>query len=914
MFRAFKYPLLALLVSLLCQSLLCMAHPVDSVDALARLKGYARNVYSFNNVLPQEKVYLHFDNTSYFRGETIWFKAYVIRTDSSCYTNLSRVLYVELVAPTGDVLLSRKLKIENGQARGEFSLDGLAVADGWYEIRAYTRYMTNWGNAGIFSRMFPIMRKLNLEDRRLWRGFGKEFVDKPYADKFKELYDLGFLTHLQDFIRTEEEYQAAVAAKKNRSERKKASGDILSAGFYLEGGRLVAGLPSRVAFSLTVREDTEKVGRTGVLLSAAGDTLGVVTTDDEGRGVFVYSPDRPAVRLAFADSDGRVQDFPLPEASESGCVGLVEAVTDSTAVHVSLRCTADMEGRLLGWMIQHEGRVLRFDTLRLSSSSETTRVIPRRDLPAGVNQFTLFDREGRILSDRLFFIHPLAGTDTERILVSAPDTIRPYGRMDFRFRAAPGRTFSFSVTDADLRVADAGRGDVATWLLLSSDVKGFIRRPDRYLESDDREHRAAADRLLMVQGWRRYDWQTMAGGKTFVKRQPLEDGLYIDGQIRMLRGDEEPGRVGLDLLLMHPRKKRLWIGGEALTQPDGWFAFRVEKELEGRWGLVIHTKETFKDKAEQAKNYRVLLNRQFSPAVRVLPWEEKRLLVADALLVPPIEPLYEPFDTMLFTVDKKQHVLREVVVKEKKKRRWSDFSLTEYSLKKEAKLANASLMYYDCAQIADDLLDKGEDLPSATDWLCERPYIKYARGVEQRGLSVVDGAPPPSGGFAMRVSNIGAALNWQRSMYVCVPEEPLEVSGYGLSVSTGSYYQRMDGTYVQGRDVFQPKTVSLSKTDRQNIGSSIFVTIFPRVSIPLKKTGIRQTYFQGYNRPSTFQMNDYSQMEPVDDHRRTLYWNPDVTTDETGAATVTVWNSTSCRRFYLSAEGITPEGKPMMAY
>ena len=29
-----------------------------------------------NQLFPQERVYLHFDNTAYYLGETMWFKAY----------------------------------------------------------------------------------------------------------------------------------------------------------------------------------------------------------------------------------------------------------------------------------------------------------------------------------------------------------------------------------------------------------------------------------------------------------------------------------------------------------------------------------------------------------------------------------------------------------------------------------------------------------------------------------------------------------------------------------------------------------------------------------------------------------------------------------------------------------------------
>ena len=45
----------------------------------------------------QEKIYVHMDNTCYFKGDTIWYKAYVVRADSLTYTDMSRITYVELL-------------------------------------------------------------------------------------------------------------------------------------------------------------------------------------------------------------------------------------------------------------------------------------------------------------------------------------------------------------------------------------------------------------------------------------------------------------------------------------------------------------------------------------------------------------------------------------------------------------------------------------------------------------------------------------------------------------------------------------------------------------------------------------------------------------------------------------------------
>ncbi|WP_443689180.1 hypothetical protein [Paraprevotella xylaniphila] len=102
----------------------------------------------------QEKVYLHFDQTAYFLKETIWFNAYIL-DESNRPTDISRVLYVELVSPEGGIVDTFKGKIENGTCHGQFALDS-AYLSGYFEIRAYTRHMMNFGEDNYFSRVFPI--------------------------------------------------------------------------------------------------------------------------------------------------------------------------------------------------------------------------------------------------------------------------------------------------------------------------------------------------------------------------------------------------------------------------------------------------------------------------------------------------------------------------------------------------------------------------------------------------------------------------------------------------------------------------------------------------------------------------------------------------------------------------------------
>src|ERR1035437_4910595 len=111
--------------------------------AIRKIASYSRLFSTFSTKYPQEKVYLHFDNSAYFLGETLFFKAYVVTADRNALSQLSKTLYVELISPEGNILETKKIMIENGQCHGEFKILTTKFA-GFYEVRAYTRFMLNF--------------------------------------------------------------------------------------------------------------------------------------------------------------------------------------------------------------------------------------------------------------------------------------------------------------------------------------------------------------------------------------------------------------------------------------------------------------------------------------------------------------------------------------------------------------------------------------------------------------------------------------------------------------------------------------------------------------------------------------------------------------------------------------------------
>jgi hypothetical protein len=92
----------------------------------------------------QERIYVQTDKATYYAGEPIWFKAHLNYANPSLRDSLSRVVYVELLLGSDSVLTSCTLKADTLGAAGMITLPANAP-QGTYLLRAYTRWMQNYG-------------------------------------------------------------------------------------------------------------------------------------------------------------------------------------------------------------------------------------------------------------------------------------------------------------------------------------------------------------------------------------------------------------------------------------------------------------------------------------------------------------------------------------------------------------------------------------------------------------------------------------------------------------------------------------------------------------------------------------------------------------------------------------------------
>ena len=830
-----------------------------SVDSLMKFAG---NIHQFNSLFPQEKVYIQFDNTSYYTGETIWFKAFVTNA-STLGRAQSKILYVDLLSPTGVLLKQEKLKIVAGQADGSFVLmDGSTaqarekrgVVDypsGFYEVRAYTSYMLNFSNEILFSRVLAVYDPPKEE--------GNFYESSPVITIKR--------TETSDF--------------RPKSEKLRN----INASFYPEGGHLIIGKPCRVAFKV--------IDDTGFGVEATGKVEGkdiTFSTVHNGMGYFTITPQekRNSVEITVG---GTSRSFNLPQAEPLGFAMTVDPL-DSDSITVKVDGAEGMSGITLGVALTCRGELMDFGTLE-SGATPSERIIPLHGVPEGVCRIYLFDKNGILYSSRSFY-HRSKVIKAPVLEMSADkETYQPFEKITLNFslndKGNPFRDrFCLSVRDSRTQ-NNVYTDDLRTSMLLSSDLKGFIEHPAWYFDSDAPERDQALDLLCLVQGWERYDWDIMTGQKDFSERYRMEESLTLNGWILSSSGRKKLDGVEVNASLV-PQDKTLTEIYSYTTDTTGYFGFDIGAEFydKAKFSISANTDK----KPLIGTSARIRIDRPASPAIR--PYNVGELVFTGVKGTGykrkgwKEEEEENPYPTVINI--ETGYLLPDVDIDED--RMYIDyFTFSAYDVTNDVEIEldkgdyTTDLMGY--------LIDKGYEV-IASDTSIEsingfEPFFyihdnkKYLYQGPYETPAVID------------TKDIKSVIVFDRPMFMMNILQQCPLYQDYLSESIQMLYgedlinHRLLLVDVQMKE---PNEIS-TREDRFNINKRI-------------------TTVDGYSRPYSFYSPEYPQ-GPVFgdvDYRRTLYWNPNVITDENGKAQVEFYNNSITRRFDVEAAGITSAGVP----
>lgn len=493
----------------------------DSLTAIAKLADRARR---FGERIPQEKVYVHLDNTCYFLGDTIWFAAYTRRTDTGRPSRVSRVLYCELWNHDGFLVERKLVEMRDGRGSGFFALPD-TLYSGYFELRAYTRWQLNWGQTE------------HPHKKVTERKFYNEEMARDYFRDYEKLYSRVFPVY--DHPEEEGEFVRSMTLRPIRRFHKDTHEERkLMLTLFPEGGNLTYGLPCRVAFEAAM-DDGEAVEGTlqlhcgnevATFHDESGSEQTSVATEHRGRGTFVFMPEAGRTyRAVFTTKAGETTSTAIKDIGDEG-VALHVGRNDTLwtfDIHSSLQ-------RTLGFVVMHEGVTQRFQPV-----GNERITIQNDELPVGINQVTIFDEDGRVWADRLFFATSPHMALPSVVVSGIKEGYEPYEEVKLGVKCTmPTTSKPQNPTTLSLSVRDAVRqdytydtGNILTEMLLASEIKGFVPHPEWYFEKDDKEHRRGLDLLLMTQGWRRFRWRDMAVEGQWDITHPAEQSQVVKGSV-----------------------------------------------------------------------------------------------------------------------------------------------------------------------------------------------------------------------------------------------------------------------------------------------------------------------------------------------------------------------------------------------
>ncbi|WP_316746321.1 carboxypeptidase-like regulatory domain-containing protein [Pedobacter gandavensis] len=559
---------------------------------------------------PIEKVYVHFDKPYYSVADTIWFKAY-LTMEQNIPSQLSKIVYVDVINERDSLVETLKIPAVNSVAAGNIPLTPGNYKQGNYYIKAYTIWMMNFGDTYFFKKTIPIGEAI---EKQLITHFNytntqtdknqsiNAVIQFKNADKVVmankvvnwkvvsnyETVSKGKGTTDQSGI-----LKIKIEPRKNEiitngeliTELSLTDKEILTSTFSLrpvksdndlqffpEGGELVNGLAVRVSFK-SLNSKGLGAALTGTLTDNTGNTLSTFSSNALGMGSFYLNSEADkSYKANITYKDGSTKSFDLPKGIASG---IVTQITNTDPVNFNLKILANdayfaqNTGKPY-FIIATQGGIIYYAAKTRLATQVNSAKIPKEKFPAGIVQVTLISESGEPLNERLVFNYP---SNDNLSLKSDLPTYKP--RQKVKLTLAPKLatqplegSYSISVTDeSKVPVDEDTETTILSSLLLTSDLRGYVEKPNYYFHKTDEKKQADLDLLLLTQGFRRFAMKDILAGKTPPISFLPEQDMRITGTLRDRTG--MPVRKGA-LRLTVPGTG---ISAETMTSPSGLFAF-----------------------------------------------------------------------------------------------------------------------------------------------------------------------------------------------------------------------------------------------------------------------------------------------------------------------------------------------------
>lgn len=817
--------------------------PKPKNSAKTLLKELKRRLETFTETFPAERIYAQTDRTDYVPGQDLWFSTYLLGETDLKPSTISTIIKTELLNASGEPVALKEWVANNGRVSGHLAIPQ-ELASGTYLFRAYTAWQQYLPGSKIFEA--PIV------------------VQQP-----------------GQVLRMEQ----------NNTQ----PAPLHSIAFYPEGGDLVEGLESRVAFRIT-----ESSGKAqGTIVDQTGKTVATFTANAEGEGLFAYTPTKDHQYIALVPG---LQPAPLPKPYPTGYVMQVLG-QEGNWLKVNIKATAEDNVVLVAQL----RNTLYYGAEHELQPGDNWVKIPLGNLPAGVLHLSLFDAEGIGHAERLVFVNKqkqlniAIKTDKVNYLPREKVTAQITVTDD---KGRPVQT-TLSLSAMDDLLTHTQNTNILSALLLEPDLAGVAHHAGYLFDPANKNADQQLDLLLMTQGWRRFTWRevyynqhqplatapenAVLRGKVIdaVTRKPLKDvtlsnkilglktttaadgSFYIPNlDLSQLREIDLSYKIGLMTLVVNRYQNDLVIefagDGRKVYQPQA--NSRQHPVLTG-------SQPTPKGTAIAGQVINAYGNGVVGATITLTAADgSSQQLKTDALGYYLVATPNSGGHKITISAPGYNTYQNPIVKTEANKIAVLDVLLT-YDV-------NMSLPAHFINHAADTLANRYGFLAGKFDPAYNNPLEEAGKNILLNEVRT----PLRDGTTAYYIE--GMKLRYNEPLML-----PISAIGH-------------EGKFDNGMPSQNPAATVLEVTNGSNMGIS------GTVKAPENRpSGFNVRYAQPREYPKT-QYTARDRAEERTDLRSTLYWNGNITTDGNGQATVTFYASDDLSAFRLIVEGVGTNGMP----
>lgn len=862
---------------------------------------------SFNYAKYKEKIYIHTSHVFFQPGQNLFFKLYLVNAQNQLPTAYSKIVFVEVLDPSGNQLGKLNYKVTDGFAEGSFTFDSNAPG-GIYKLKAYTTWMRNESDTTFFVKELTLQKVvaprvlMKLDFPKKGYGPGDEVVadysirnlsDKPissYKVDYKVSLDGKVVATKQATTNEEGKVQLRFKLPRELNTTDGLLNVTINYESYVEaisrsipivlnkvdlqllpeGGALLAGFAGNIAFR-AVNEHGKPVDVKGEVLNRAGEKVADFQAYHAGMGQFTFTPQAGEKYTVKITSPLYItQQYAFPGFTADGV--MMNVVRKKEQLLLNVFASRPQQVTLTG---RTKDAVYATTRLSLQRGSQMFE-IDQAAFPAGIARFTLTDENQVPLSERLIFLNK---QHTLQVKIT-PDktTYLPREKVTLTLKTTDDKgvplpsNLSLAVMDDKLwSFADDKQDHILSWLLMSSELSGKVEEPQFYFKQDEPKAGPALDLVMLTHGYRYFSYLPEVEGGNALKYLP-DNGYVLSGTI--LNNQQQPVKGTVFLINMDEKNKAVQMN----TGDDGQFFFA---DLDTRAHYYLIGKSAAR---KEKTSIRIEQNGLDHNNIRVKKILEDSVRFKQYPGMKP-EARKQAYTEAIKEIKNENAAQQRM---EEDEKRLEEVVVVGYGLQRKKVIAGAvtSVKAYDFMAP-----------PQPIDQLLEGRIA---------GLQV-DRWANPGAGENIRIRGNASLTGNNQPLFIIdgVAYDGMIADINPENVASIEVFKDVAATAIWGTRAANGVIVITTKKGngaamRIRLSKDYYNTTYVPASSTLYSVA-RKFYAPKYTTTETKERNDF---------RETIYWNPVVQTDKTGTATLEFYNSDAATTFRAIAEGIAWNGKP----